>query len=135
MSISILEVSVPQAEAVTISADTITVALSDSRAISVPLDWYPRLGHATQAERCNWRLIGSGEGIHWPDLDEDISVEGLIAGRPSAEGRQSFQRWLKAKRSGRPVTLDALHRERETAGHGEGVSDACVDSAECDSTG
>ena len=82
MSGSTLEVSVPEAETVRVSGDTLTAELSDGRTISVPLDWYPRLTHATPEERDNWRLIGGGEGIHWPDLDEDISVEGLIAGRP-----------------------------------------------------
>ncbi|MXW24008.1 MAG: DUF2442 domain-containing protein [Chloroflexi bacterium] len=82
----------------------------DGRTISVPLDWYPRLTHATPEERDNWRLIAGGEGIHWPDLDEDISVEGLIASRPSAESQKSFRRWLEAKRAGRPLTLDALRR-------------------------
>ena len=61
-----------------------------------------RARHAGQ-ERDNWELIGHGEGIHWPDLDEDISVEGLIAGRQSGEGVKSFRRWLKAKREGRPL--------------------------------
>ena len=97
MGISTLDVSVPEAEAVAVSGDTLTAELSDGRTISVPLDWYPRLIHATPEERGNWRLIGRGEGIHWPDLDEDVSVEGLIAGHPSAEGPQSFSRWLKAR--------------------------------------
>ena len=76
MSVSTLEVSVPEAETVTVPGDTLTAELSDGRTISVPLDWYPRLTHATPEERDNWRLIGGGGGIHWPDLDEDISVEG-----------------------------------------------------------
>ena len=87
MSVSTLEVSVPEAETVTVSGDTLTAELSDGRTISVPLDWYPRLTHATPEERGNWRLIGGGEGIHWPDLDEDISVEGLIAGRRGGVAR------------------------------------------------
>ena len=110
MSVSTLEVSVPEAETVKVSGDTLTAELSAGRTISVPLDWYPRLTHATPEERDNWRLIGGGEGIHWPDLDEDISVEGLIAGRPSAESQESLQRWLDAKRASRPLTLDALLR-------------------------
>ena len=110
MNISIVDVKAPEAERVAVTADTLTAELSDGRTISVPLDWYPRLIHATPQERDNWELIGRGEGIHWPDLDEDISVEGLLAGRPSAEGSQSFRRWLDARRSGRAVTLDALPR-------------------------
>ena len=81
-------------QAVVVSEDTLTVDLSDGRSISVPLAWYPRLWHGTETERAHWRLIGQGEGIHWPDLDEDISVEGLIMGRPSNESQRSLQRWL-----------------------------------------
>ena len=108
MIISTVDVKVPEAERVAVTVDTLIAELSDGRTISVPLDWYPRLTHATPQERDNWELIGSGEGIHWPDLDEDISVEGLLAGRPSAEGAQSFRRWLDARRSGRPLTLKPL---------------------------
>ena len=97
--------SLPEAKGVTVTDDTITVDLSDGRAISTPLGWYPRLVHATPQERVNWELIGDGQGIHWPDLDEDLSVEGLIAGRPSGESRRSFKQWLEAKDAGRPVAL------------------------------
>ena len=68
----------PEAERVEVTDDTLMADLSDGRTISVPLAWYPKLVHATHAERRNWRLIGVGQGIHWPDLDEDISVEGLL---------------------------------------------------------
>ena len=91
-----------------ITEDTLQVELSDGRTISVPLAWYPRLVHATQEERNNWELIGEGQGIRWPDLDEDLSVEGLIAGRPSGESQRSFKRWLEAKRAGRSVLLSDL---------------------------
>ena len=108
MNISTVEVRVPEVSEVTVTEDTLTAELSDGRTIAVPLDWYPRLIHATTIERDNWQLIGRGEGVHWPDLDEDISVEGLLAGRPAAESPQSLRRWLEARRAGRPVTLDAL---------------------------
>jgi hypothetical protein len=75
----------------------LSVDLSDGRSISVPLAWFPRLLYATQKERNNWRLIGSGHGIHWEDIDEDISVEGLIAGKPSGESQTSFEKWLKKR--------------------------------------
>jgi hypothetical protein len=78
---------------VTIQEDTLQVDLSDGRTLSVPLVWFPRLMAGTETERNNWRLIGKGVGIHWEDLDEDISVEGLIAGRPSGESATSFLRW------------------------------------------
>ncbi len=86
------------AESVQFSEDSMTVFLDDGRALSVPLAWYPRLLHGTKQEREKFELIGNGEGIHWPDLDEDISVEGLLAGKRSAESDASLSRWL-AKRS------------------------------------
>jgi hypothetical protein len=89
-----VEMEVPNAEGVTVAEDTLSVDLSDGRTISVPLAWFPRLVHATPEERNHWRLIGKGGGIHWEDLDEDISVEGLLAGRPSGESQGSFKRWL-----------------------------------------
>ncbi len=83
-----------KAQNVTVTADTLAVDLSDGRTISVPLAWFPRLLHGTPEERNNWRFIGDKEGIHWPDLDEDISVENLLAGKPSGESQNSFKRWL-----------------------------------------
>ena len=65
----------------------------------------PRSIHGTPEERDNWKLIGSGEGIHWPDLDEDLSIEGFLAGRKSGEGQRSFKRWLEAKQAGLPVNI------------------------------
>ncbi len=93
MNISTVEVRVSDAASVAITENTLTADLSDGRTICVPLTWYPRLVHATMEERCNWRLVGGGAGIHWPDLDEDLSVEGLLAGRPSGESQRSFTRW------------------------------------------
>ena len=98
MSSSVSDLRNAQAQDVTLSDETLTVELVDGRSVSIPLAWYPRLTHATPAERKNWRLIGRGEGIHWPDLDEDISVEGLLAGRPSGESQASFQRWLQSRK-------------------------------------
>jgi Protein of unknown function (DUF2442) len=99
MSTSAIEMEVPFAEDVTVSDDTLCVDLSDGRSISVPLAWYPRLMRATAAERKRWRLIGRGLGIHWEDLDEDISVEGLLAGKPSGESQASFSKWLAQRLS------------------------------------
>lgn len=90
-----IEVRTPGAQNVTITDDTLIVDLSDGRTISVPLAWYPRLLHGTQGERNNWRLIGKSEGIHWPELDEDISVENLLFGKPSGESQRSLEKWLK----------------------------------------
>jgi hypothetical protein len=97
MSSSVTDLRNAQAQDVTLSDESLTVELVDGRSVSVPLAWYPRLTHATPPEKENWRLIGRGEGIHWPDLDEDISVEGLLAGRPSGESQASFQRWLQSR--------------------------------------
>jgi hypothetical protein len=94
MSSSTLETRWPVALTVEVTDDTLTAELSDGRTISVPLAWYPRLVNGTPQERSRWRLIGTGEGIHWPDLDEDISVENLLLGQPSGESQQSLQRWL-----------------------------------------
>ncbi|GJL56501.1 MAG: hypothetical protein NPIRA02_36330 [Nitrospirales bacterium] len=84
----------PRAEHVTITDDTLSVDLGDGRTIAAPLAWFPRLVHATPDEKHNWRLIGQGEGIHWEDLDEDISIDGLLEGRPSSESQTSFKKWL-----------------------------------------
>ena len=101
MAFSVAEFPQPHAVAVTVSDDTLTVDLSDGRTISAPIAWYPRLAHGTPAERRNWQLIGGGEGIHWPDLDEDVAVEGLLAGRRSGESQPSLQRWLASRREPR----------------------------------
>ena len=93
---------------IAVTEDTLTAELSDGRTISVPLAWHPRLVHATPQERSNWQPIGGGQGIHWPDLDEDISIEGLLVGRKSGESHRSFQQWLEAKKEGRPLTLNEL---------------------------
>ena len=97
MTISAVELDVPNAESVSVTEDSLSVDLSDGRTIAVPLAWFPRLLHATPEERKNWRLIGKGEGIHWEDIDEDISVEGLLAGRPSGESQESFRKWLNQR--------------------------------------
>lgn len=86
-----------RAQEVSVSSNALTVDLMDGRTITVQLAWYPRLLHGTLKERNHWRLIGNGEGIHWPDLDEDLSIEGLVFGRPSAESSRSFQRWLEQR--------------------------------------
>jgi hypothetical protein len=83
---------------VKVTEEELRVDLEDGRALVVPLVWYPRLVHGSPAERDRWRLVGRGHGIHWPDLDEDISVEGLVAGHRSAETQPSLARWLEARR-------------------------------------
>src|SRR3989304_1538815 len=83
--------------AVSFSEDAMTVSLDDGRTISVPLAWYPRLLAGTPEERMRVELIGDGEGMHWPDLDEDISVEGIVLARPSGESQASLKQWLERR--------------------------------------
>lgn len=83
----------PLATGVEVTDEVLSVSLSDGREVRVPISWYPRLSHATPQHRAVWQLIGGGHGIHWPELDEDISVENLILGQPSGEGPGSFSRW------------------------------------------
>lgn len=118
MVISATEIQTPRATDVSVSEDSLTVDLADGRSISAPLLWYPRLAHANARERDHWELIGEGEGIHWPDLDEDLSVSGLLKGHRSGESTHSFERWLAAKREGRPLTLQAL-REHDRQERGD----------------
>ena len=88
------------AETVKVSEDALIVELSDGITVSVPLSWFPRLLNGSIQERNNWRFIGNGEGLHWPDLDEDISIPGLLDGIPSQESQESLQKWLKLRQSG-----------------------------------
>ncbi len=85
---------------VDVSDESLSMDLADGRTVSVPIAWYPRLLHGTAKERNNWLLIGSGDGVHWPDLDEDISVENVLAGSPSGESQRSLKRWLAEQKMG-----------------------------------
>jgi hypothetical protein len=93
------EIRLAEIETLEVSDDSLTAQLSDGRRISVPLAWYPRLLHATPEERNHWRLIGGGEGVHWPDLDEDLSAANLVLGQPSGESQSSLGRWLEARQA------------------------------------
>ena len=95
-----IDISQARAQRVSLTDNTLVVELIDGRTITVPLIWYPRLAHGTHTERANWRLIGEGEGLHWPELDEDISVEGLLAGRRSGETQASLRRWFEGRKAG-----------------------------------
>ena|SRR6266852_2990972 len=97
MSTSGTETREAIAQQVTVSEEALTVDITDGRTISVPVSWFPRLAHATAEERADWRLIGRGGGIHWPRLDEDISVESLLEGRRSGETQESLRRWIAAR--------------------------------------
>ena len=90
MAISRTSFEVPGATELQLGDDTLHAELSDGRRIAVPLAWYPRLLHATLAEQGNWVIIAGGQHLHWPDLDEDISVEMLLTGRKSGESLTSL---------------------------------------------
>jgi hypothetical protein len=98
MGTSANRVTQPGALRARTTKDHLSVDLDDGRTITVPLAWYPRLVRGTESERNDWRLIGDGHGIHWQALDEDISVAGLLAGRPSGESQRSFEDWMKTRR-------------------------------------
>jgi hypothetical protein len=87
----------PVVERVRFQEDCLLVDLADGRCLSIPLIWYPRLQHGTAAERENWILLGDGCAIEWPELDEHIEVEGMLAGRKSSESAASIQRWLASR--------------------------------------
>ena len=92
--------TLPRAVRVIVSDDTLSVDLEDGRTIAVPIGWYPRLAHGTSAERAKFEISGAGNGIHWPDLDEDIGVDGLLLGKKSSESSASFKSWLTCRREG-----------------------------------
>lgn len=92
-----------------VNKERLEVTLSDGRTVGAPLAWYPRLKEGTPKERRHYELLGGGVGIHWPDLDEDISVENLLEGEKSAESRLSLAAWKRRRRKGQPLTLPAHH--------------------------
>ena len=85
---------------ISVTEDTLSVDLEDGRTIAVPITWYPRLAYGTPQERANFQISSAGYGVHWPDLDEDIGVEGLLRGKKSAESPASFERWLQRRQRG-----------------------------------
>ena len=91
--------TLPRAVNVTVTEDTLSVDLEDGRTIAVPIGWYPRLAHGTPVERLHFQISGAGYGIHWPDLDEDVGVEGLLLGKRSTESPASFERWLQQRKT------------------------------------
>src|SRR5882724_3066480 len=99
---SSVEITIARVSSVFVTHDTLSVDLEDGRTVSVPLGWYPRLVHGTETERSNFEISGAGYGVHWPDLDEDIGVEGLLLGKRSSESAASFDRWLQRRREKQP---------------------------------
>ena len=94
----VVTLNLPRAVNVSVTDDTLSVDLEDGRTVSVPIGWYPRLAHGTPVERAKVQIAGAGLGLHWPDLDEDIGVEGLLLGKHSAESPESFKRWLQKRK-------------------------------------
>ena len=92
-----IEIQEARAQLVIITDDALQVNLVDGRTIIAPLLWYPRLWHGTPEERNNFEIIGNGAYIHWPDLDEDLSVSGILAGRCSGECAESLKKWLEGR--------------------------------------
>ncbi len=97
MNSSVVQIEEARAQRVTVSEDSLSVDLTDGRTIIVPLLWYPRLWYGAPEERSNFEIIGDGTILHWPDLDEDLSVAGLLAGRRSGESQQSLKKWLEQR--------------------------------------
>ena len=104
---SAIERQVPRAVSVSVNSEMVEVVLDYGRVISAPLAWFPRLLHGSEEERSRTEFIGNGEGLHWPDLDEDVSVEALLAGLPSAESAASLKRWLAGRQSAGKEKADA----------------------------
>src|SRR5438132_1274700 len=96
---AVVTLILPRIIRVTVTDDTVSVDLEDGRTVAVPIGWYPRLAHGTDRERANFQISGAGNGVHWPDLDEDIGVEGLLLGKRSTESAASFERWLDRRRA------------------------------------
>jgi hypothetical protein len=101
MNTLVLEVE-PIAVEVTVTNEKLIVDLVDGRSLIIPLEWYPRLAYGSPRERQNWQLLGDGYAIEWPDLDEHIGIEGLLAGRRSGESKKSFDRWLSGRNTALP---------------------------------
>jgi Protein of unknown function (DUF2442) len=97
MPSAVVTLILPRAVSVTMTDDTLSVDLEDGRTIAVPIGWYPRLAHGSAAERANVRISSAGYSLHWPELDEDVGVEGLLLGKPSTESAASFERWLQRR--------------------------------------
>lgn len=118
MTISAVAAEAPVAVDVKVTAEALVVELRDGRVVSVPLGWYPRLAAGTTAERRRWELIGPGIGIHWPKLDEDISVEALLLGLGSNESVRSLQRWKAARRPANQALQPTSRAQRPSKARG-----------------
>ena len=91
------ETAEPRALQVAVDEEALIVDLVDGRTLLVPLAWFPRLWYGTPEERCHFEILGDGAFLHWPDLDEDLSVSGLLSGLRSGESPQSLKKWLETR--------------------------------------
>ena len=105
----------PVVTSVKVTSDALVVRLRDGRVVSVPLTWYPRLAAATPSERRRWELVGPGIGIHWPAIDEDVSVEALLAGQGSNESVRSLRRWQASRARPANKALQPTSRAQQSA--------------------
>ena len=99
---AVMTLTLPRIVSVTVTDDTVSVDLEDGRTIAAPIGWYPRLAHGTPAERTNVQISGAGYGMYWPELNEDIGIEGLLVGKQSTESAASFARWLQRRKARQP---------------------------------
>jgi hypothetical protein len=118
MTTSSVTTEAATAKHVEVTTRALIVELQDGRTVSVPLQWYPRLAHGSPSERQRWELIGPGLGIHWPELDEDISIDGLLKGLPSGESEESLKRWLHARRRPANRRLQPTKARRKAGSEG-----------------
>jgi hypothetical protein len=118
MTSSVVETQETRAQSVKVNGEALTVDLADGRTIIVPLVWFPRLWHGTPRERSHFEIFGDGSYIHWPDLDEDLTVAGLLAGRRSGESLKSLEKWLDSRNAGRNKRgLPEAHAPARNAKH------------------
>ena len=118
MSTSSVATETAAAKNVRVTDRELVVELLDGRVVSVPLAWYPRLAEGSSRERRRWELLGPGIGIHWPDLDEDISIDGLLQGLPSGESRASLNEWRGARKNPANRRMQPTRAKRDSKKRG-----------------
>ena len=118
MSTSSVATEPAAAKNVRVTDRELVVELRDGRVVSVPLAWYPRLAEGSPRERRRWELLGPGIGIHWPDLDEDISIDGLLQGLPSGESRASLNEWRSARKKPANRRMQPTRAKRDSKKRG-----------------
>ena len=118
MTTSSVATETAAAKNVRVTDRELVVELRDGRVVSVPLAWYPRLAEGSPRERGRWELLGPGIGVHWPDLDEDISIDGLLQGLPSGESLTSLNEWRAARKRPANRRMQPTRAKRESKRRG-----------------